>query len=124
MTPQTWSSSTLVSVGTNHTQADVCLALAMRRVEGASGWHADLCNAKLLCEAALAAQSNSEHSRHWFFRGHITIDGELMPSNLFDLVKEPWVVSRSCYISVSVFVSNLLASVAHGDNSCCEMGVV
>jgi len=37
------------------------------------------------------AQSNSEHSRHWFFRGFITIDGKLMPDNLFDLVKEPWV---------------------------------
>jgi phosphoribosylformylglycinamidine synthase len=36
------------------------------------------------------AQSNSEHSRHWFFRGDIGIEGEKMPSNLFDLVKEPW----------------------------------
>lgn len=39
------------------------------------------------------AQSNSEHSRHWFFRGNIVIDGEAMPSNLFQLVKEPWKVN-------------------------------
>jgi hypothetical protein len=38
------------------------------------------------------AQSNSEHSRHWFFRGNIEIDGELMPNTLFGLVKEPWKV--------------------------------
>lgn len=39
------------------------------------------------------AQSNSEHSRHWFFRGDIVIDGVKMPSNLFNLVKEPWKVN-------------------------------
>ena len=39
------------------------------------------------------AQSNSEHSRHWFFRGDIVIDGEKMPSSLFQLVKEPWKVN-------------------------------
>jgi phosphoribosylformylglycinamidine synthase len=39
------------------------------------------------------AQSNSEHSRHWFFRGDIVIDGQKMPSNLFNLVKEPWKVN-------------------------------
>ncbi len=38
------------------------------------------------------AQSNSEHSRHWFFRGDIVIDGEKMPNNLFNMVKEPWKV--------------------------------
>ena len=41
------------------------------------------------------AQSNSEHSRHWFFRGDLVIDGVKMPSNLFDLVKEPWKVRHA-----------------------------
>ncbi|GBF90353.1 hypothetical protein Rsub_02459 [Raphidocelis subcapitata] len=35
------------------------------------------------------AQSNSEHSRHWFFRGDIVLDGKRMPHNLMDLVKAP-----------------------------------
>ncbi|XP_044970668.1 probable phosphoribosylformylglycinamidine synthase, chloroplastic/mitochondrial [Hordeum vulgare subsp. vulgare] len=35
------------------------------------------------------AQSNSEHSRHWFFNGKLEIDGETMPSTLFQLVKSP-----------------------------------
>ncbi len=38
------------------------------------------------------AQSNSEHSRHWFFRGKIVIDGQEMPENLFNIVKTPWKV--------------------------------
>lgn len=32
------------------------------------------------------AQSNSEHSRHWFFRGRMVIDGEEQPSTLFKMV--------------------------------------
>eukprot|EP00798_Chlamydomonas_sp_ICE-L_P025491 gene25491-11147_t len=36
------------------------------------------------------AQSNSEHSRHWFFDGKIVIDGEEMPTSLFKLVKYPY----------------------------------
>eukprot|EP00398_MALV-I-01_sp_L67-1_P000328 gene329-373_t len=36
------------------------------------------------------AQGNSEHSRHWFFGGHLVIDGEQMPGSLFQLVKAPW----------------------------------
>ncbi|CAN6287048.1 unnamed protein product [Urochloa humidicola] len=35
------------------------------------------------------AQSNSEHSRHWFFNGKLVIDGETMPNTLFQLVKKP-----------------------------------
>ena len=35
------------------------------------------------------AQSNSEHSRHWFFRGDIVLDGARMPHNLMDIVKAP-----------------------------------
>ena len=33
------------------------------------------------------SQSNSEHSRHWFFRGDLVIDGERVPYTLMDLVR-------------------------------------
>jgi len=33
------------------------------------------------------AQSNSEHSRHWFFGGRQVIDGTEMPTTLFKMVK-------------------------------------
>ena len=33
------------------------------------------------------AQSNSEHSRHWFFNGKLHLDGELLNHTLFELVK-------------------------------------
>lgn len=33
-------------------------------------------------------QSNSEHSRHWFFGGKMVIDGEVKAKTLFQLVKE------------------------------------
>ncbi len=35
------------------------------------------------------AQSNSEHSRHWFFRGRLVIDGEEMPDHLMALIRAP-----------------------------------
>ena len=34
-------------------------------------------------------QSNSEHSRHWFFKGRLVIDGEKMPYTLMDIIKQP-----------------------------------
>lgn len=34
------------------------------------------------------AQSNSEHSRHWFFKGKLNIDGKDMPHHLFDIVRD------------------------------------
>lgn len=34
------------------------------------------------------AQSNSEHSRHWFFKGKLVIDGEEIPQHLFDIVRD------------------------------------
>ncbi len=34
------------------------------------------------------SQSNSEHSRHWFFRGRLVIDGAEIPFTLMDLVKK------------------------------------
>jgi phosphoribosylformylglycinamidine synthase len=36
------------------------------------------------------AQSNSEHSRHWFFKGRLVIDGEEAPKHLFQVVREPY----------------------------------
>jgi phosphoribosylformylglycinamidine synthase len=36
------------------------------------------------------AQSNSEHSRHWFFKGRLVIDGEEIPNHLFDIVRRPY----------------------------------
>lgn len=35
------------------------------------------------------SQSNSEHSRHWFFRGKLEIDGKRIPDTLMQIVKEP-----------------------------------
>ena len=34
-------------------------------------------------------QSNSEHSRHWFFKGRLIIDGKEMPYTLIDIIKQP-----------------------------------
>lgn len=33
---------------------------------------------------------NSEHSRHWFFKGRIVIDGVVQEHTLLDLIREPW----------------------------------
>jgi phosphoribosylformylglycinamidine synthase len=40
-------------------------------------------------EAFDIAQSNSEHSRHWFFKGRLVIDGEEMPDHLISVVQRP-----------------------------------
>jgi phosphoribosylformylglycinamidine synthase len=34
------------------------------------------------------AQSNSEHSRHWFFKGRLVIDGQPVPLHLIALIKD------------------------------------
>ncbi len=34
------------------------------------------------------SQSNSEHSRHWFFRGRLVIDGREMPGNLMQVIRQ------------------------------------
>ena len=34
------------------------------------------------------SQSNSEHSRHWFFRGQLVLDGSPVPGTLMDCVRE------------------------------------
>jgi phosphoribosylformylglycinamidine synthase len=41
------------------------------------------------------AQSNSEHSRHWFFKGELVIDGQKVPDNLMDIVRAPLDVSAA-----------------------------
>jgi len=50
------------------------------------------------------AQSNSEHSRHWFFRGILVIDGKPVEHSLFDIVKEP--LRRNPKNSVIAFKDN------------------
>ena len=35
------------------------------------------------------AQSNSEHSRHWFFKGRLLVNGEEMPNHLMALIRAP-----------------------------------
>ncbi len=35
------------------------------------------------------AQSNSEHSRHWFFKGRLIIDGEEVAEDLISIVQRP-----------------------------------
>ncbi len=50
------------------------------------------------------AQSNSEHSRHWFFRGDLIIDGKRVSRSLFDIVKEP--LKRNTKNSVIAFKDN------------------
>jgi phosphoribosylformylglycinamidine synthase len=36
------------------------------------------------------AQSNSEHSRHWIFKGQLHIKDQLVPQSLFKTIKRPW----------------------------------
>lgn len=50
------------------------------------------------------AQSNSEHSRHWFFRGTLIVDGKPLKRTLFDIVKEP--LRRNPGNSVIAFKDN------------------
>ena len=50
------------------------------------------------------SQSNSEHSRHWFFRGKLVIDGTEIAENLMRIVKEPY--KRNPNNSVIAFKDN------------------
>ncbi|TAN41823.1 MAG: phosphoribosylformylglycinamidine synthase [Nitrospirae bacterium] len=50
------------------------------------------------------SQSNSEHSRHWFFRGRLVVDGAEVPQNLMQIVKEP--LDRNPNNSVIAFKDN------------------
>jgi phosphoribosylformylglycinamidine synthase len=50
------------------------------------------------------SQSNSEHSRHWFFKGRLIIDGKEIPESLMQIVKEPY--RRNPNNSVIAFKDN------------------
>ncbi len=50
------------------------------------------------------SQSNSEHSRHWFFRGKLVIDGREIQESLMQIVKEPY--ERNPNNSVIAFKDN------------------
>lgn len=41
------------------------------------------------------AQSNSEHSRHWFFKGKISIDGVERSKSLFDSIRDTQLYSNN-----------------------------
>jgi phosphoribosylformylglycinamidine synthase len=41
------------------------------------------------------SQSNSEHSRHWFFRGRLIVDGKEAPHTLMKIVKATWEANRN-----------------------------
>jgi len=41
------------------------------------------------------AQSNSEHSRHWFFKGRLIVDGEEIPDHLIALIQAPLEANRN-----------------------------
>lgn len=49
-------------------------------------------------------QSNSEHCRHWFFRGIMTLDGVPQKERLWDLVKAPYLANPNN--SVIAFADN------------------
>lgn len=50
------------------------------------------------------SQSNSEHSRHWFFRGRLVIDGREMPDTLMTIIKQT--LDRNPANSVIAFKDN------------------
>ena len=50
------------------------------------------------------SQSNSEHSRHWFFKGKLIIDGTEVPHTLMEIIKEPY--RRNPNNSVIAFSDN------------------
>jgi phosphoribosylformylglycinamidine synthase len=50
------------------------------------------------------SQSNSEHSRHWFFKGRLIIDSEEIKESLMQIVKEPY--KRNPNNSVIAFRDN------------------
>jgi phosphoribosylformylglycinamidine synthase len=50
------------------------------------------------------AQSNSEHSRHWFFKGRLIVDGMEIPKHLIEMIQEP--LKRNPSNSVIAFSDN------------------
>jgi phosphoribosylformylglycinamidine synthase len=59
-------------------------------------------------------QSNSEHSRHWFFKGRLIIDGKEMPHTLMEIIKQPLIINPSN--SIIAFKDN--SSAIKGFNVC------
>ena len=55
-------------------------------------------------------QSNSEHSRHWFFKGRLIIDGKEMSQTLMDIIKQP--LRKNLRNSIIAFKDN--SSAIHG----------
>jgi len=41
------------------------------------------------------AQANSEHSRHWFFKGRLIIDGKKIKPSLLEIIKKPLLLNPS-----------------------------
>ncbi|QQG49959.1 MAG: phosphoribosylformylglycinamidine synthase [Candidatus Berkelbacteria bacterium] len=39
------------------------------------------------------AQANSEHCRHWFFKGRLVVDDVEQPESLMEIVRTPWIRS-------------------------------
>src|SRR4030043_1167666 len=56
-------------------------------------------------------QSNSEHSRHWFFKGRLIIDGKEMPHTLMEILKQP--LSTNPANSIIAFKDNSSAIRGH-----------
>jgi phosphoribosylformylglycinamidine synthase len=57
------------------------------------------------------SQSNSEHSRHWFFRGKLIVDGKEIPGNLMKIVKATYDANPNN--SVIAFSDNSSAIAGH-----------
>lgn len=60
--------------------------------------------------------ANSEHCRHWFFKGRQVIDGVEMPESLLDLVRKPLQIIETCLPLDNVTLA------AFNDNSGVSMG--
>jgi phosphoribosylformylglycinamidine synthase len=56
-------------------------------------------------------QSNSEHSRHWFFKGRLIIDNKEIPYTLMDIIKQP--LGKSPENSIIAFKDNSSAIRGH-----------
>ncbi len=64
--------------------------------------HRNPTNAELL----QLGNANSEHSRHWYFKGKILINGETMPSTLFEIVQRPLITLGKDNSSLIAFRDN------------------
>ncbi|UYV60724.1 PFAS [Cordylochernes scorpioides] len=60
------------------------------------------------------AQSNSEHSRHWFFKGRMVVDGEEAPESLIDLVISTRSPATPTMSSSSLTTAGVSASAIQG----------